>query len=113
MVLSIFKQLHKTRKSVFNGDTYALGVVREKINEEFKSNKDVDDTQKIEELLTLAESTEHALRTMVVQAEYNPDTGNYRANVTKDTQLFDNKPFDPNAELPKRKRRPKCDDKVS
>ncbi|XP_060604650.1 complex III assembly factor LYRM7-like [Ruditapes philippinarum] len=112
-VLSIFKQLHKTRKSVFKGDTYALGVVREKINEEFRNNKDVNDSQKIEELLTVAKDAEIAVRTNIVQMEYNNDTGNYKAHITKDTEMFDNKEFDPNAQIPRRPGRPKCDDKVS
>ncbi|KAH3843046.1 hypothetical protein DPMN_116553, partial [Dreissena polymorpha] len=76
-VLSIYKKLHQTRKVVFNEDETALNIVRAKINDEFKKNKTVEDDLDIEKLIKAAQEIETELRTKVVQAKYDPKSGNY------------------------------------
>ncbi|KAL4230938.1 DNA replication licensing factor [Mactra antiquata] len=89
---------------------FMISAMRTHINDEFKKNKEINDDQKVEELVSIAKEVEHTFRTRIVQAELNPETGNYRMNITDDTVLLDNKPFDPDAELPKRRKRTKCDE---
>ncbi|KAJ8958951.1 hypothetical protein NQ318_019722 [Aromia moschata] len=91
-VLQSFKHLHKTRKSVFEGDGYALSEARKKINEEFKKQKHVADTKAIEELVNYANAVEHELRTTVIQArEVAP--GKYRVAIKPDTLKLNNVPY--------------------
>ncbi|KAI5704280.1 complex III assembly factor LYRM7 isoform X2 [Diaphorina citri] len=94
-VLKVFKQLHQTCKKVFNGDHQTLNAARIKINEEFKKNKHISSPRSIEELVNLANSVEHELKTTVVQAvETKP--GVFRLQITPDTETFENVPFDEN-----------------
>lgn len=91
-VLQSFKSLHKTRKSVFKGDVYALNEGRKKINSEYKKCKDVKDTSSIEEMIKYASEVEEVLRTCVIQAK-EVEPGKYEAHITKDTLKLDNVPF--------------------
>ena len=50
-VLSVFKALHRTAQTVFRGDPRALTVVRQRIIEDFRSNKDVAKQESIDELI--------------------------------------------------------------
>ncbi|KAB0789957.1 hypothetical protein PPYR_15753 [Photinus pyralis] len=96
-VLKCFKNLHRTREIVFNGDVRALQKGREKINEEFKKNKDVQELATINEvppinLIRFSEEVEKELRTTVVQArEIKP--GVFQANIRPDTLKLDNIPY--------------------
>lgn len=93
-VLESYKLLHKARKTVFNGDTYALNEARKKINEEYKKNKHVSDTSSIEELINQAKAVEQELRTCVIQLrEKENQRGTYEAVITKETLKLDNVPF--------------------
>ncbi|XP_027508926.1 complex III assembly factor LYRM7 isoform X1 [Corapipo altera] len=67
-VLKLFKLLHRTRQEVFKNDTRALEAARQKINEEFRNNKDETSEEKINELLKIATDVELILRTSVIQA---------------------------------------------
>ncbi|XP_032531921.1 complex III assembly factor LYRM7 isoform X2 [Chiroxiphia lanceolata] len=67
-VLKLFKLLHRTRQEVFKNDTRALEAARQKINEEFRNNKDETSEEKINELLKIASDVEVILRTSVIQA---------------------------------------------
>ncbi|KAI0211150.1 hypothetical protein LSAT2_004047 [Lamellibrachia satsuma] len=92
-VLASFRTLHEARKQVFVGDIEMLSAGRNKINEEFKKNKDVADAEEIEQMIKLAEDSAVCLRTMVVQAEYNDDKDAYQLKITKDTTLQKNAPY--------------------
>ncbi|KAJ8927553.1 hypothetical protein NQ314_019967 [Rhamnusium bicolor] len=91
-VLDSFKQLHKARKTVFKGDSYALSEARKKINGEFKKQKHVKDVKEIEELIKYANAVETEIRTCVIQAR-EVEPGKYRAEITKDTLRLDNVPY--------------------
>ncbi|XP_058280166.1 complex III assembly factor LYRM7 isoform X1 [Hirundo rustica] len=67
-VLKLFKLLHRTRQVVFKNDTKALEAARQKINEEFRNNRDETSEEKISELLKIASDVEVILRTSVIQA---------------------------------------------
>lgn len=67
-ILSIFKQLHKTRKNLYQGDEPNLAKARAKINEEFKKHKLLQNDGEIPELIAVAKEVEYFYRTRVVQA---------------------------------------------
>jgi len=66
-VLRVFKKLHRTRLKTFEGDEYALQVVRQKINEEYRKYKNVTNQAEIEKLNKFAQEVEHEVRTTVIQ----------------------------------------------
>uniref|UniRef100_A0A0A9YGB8 Complex III assembly factor LYRM7 n=1 Tax=Lygus hesperus TaxID=30085 RepID=A0A0A9YGB8_LYGHE len=103
-VLQAFKSLHRTRLYVFEGDAQALNAARDKINEEFKKNKHVEDEEKVKEMLGFTKAVEEELRTTVIQAR-ETEPGKYTLRITPETQKLDNFPFDPNVEIPRSKRR--------
>ncbi|KAK9512664.1 hypothetical protein O3M35_001038 [Rhynocoris fuscipes] len=110
-VLKAFRTLHKARKIVFKGDLKALTAARDRINEEFKQKKSVDDKKTIEQLIEHAHEVAKELRTTVVQAE-EKQPGVFQLKITEETLKLDNKVFDPNVEIPpdarKRMRNQKC-----
>lgn len=61
---------------MFRRDDYALSMVRDKINNEFKDKKHVTDENSIRELVKHAGEVETILRTQVVQLE-KKDDGNF------------------------------------
>ncbi|XP_070514727.1 complex III assembly factor LYRM7 isoform X3 [Cardiocondyla obscurior] len=67
-VLRVFKKLHRTRLNTFEGDEYALQVLRDKINNEYRKYKNVTNQAAIEELNKFAQEVEHEVRTTVIQA---------------------------------------------
>ncbi|KAH0560901.1 complex III assembly factor LYRM7 [Cotesia glomerata] len=107
-VLKTFKKLHRTRLNTFQGDQYALSFVRNKINDEYKKNKNVTDETAINELNKFANEVEHEVKTTIIQAvEKKP--GIFELKVRKD-HLIDNVP-PPGTPLPKPERR--CSDRKS
>ncbi|KAK2141730.1 hypothetical protein LSH36_1051g00042 [Paralvinella palmiformis] len=92
-VLSCFKELHKTRKTVFANDGYALNAARLRINEEFNKNRDVEDEIQIEQLIRDGYDAAEYLRKFVVQAPYNPETDAFEMKLTKEHHLEDNFPY--------------------
>ncbi|XP_071564872.1 F-box only protein 27 isoform X2 [Temnothorax nylanderi] len=68
LVLRVFKKLHRTRLKTFEGDEYALQVVRDKINNEYRKYKNVTNQAAIEELNKFAQEVEYEVRTTVIQA---------------------------------------------
>ncbi|KAM3937293.1 complex III assembly factor LYRM7 [Leptodactylus fuscus] len=66
-VLKLFKTLHRTRQNVFQNDLRALDAARQKINEEFRKNKNESAPEKISELLKIGQDVEYLLRTTVIQ----------------------------------------------
>lgn len=61
---------------MFSGDERALIAARNKINEEYRKNKDVTEEDKIKQMVVFAESVETELRCTVVQA-VQTDDGKY------------------------------------
>ncbi|XP_064599183.1 complex III assembly factor LYRM7-like isoform X3 [Liolophura sinensis] len=108
-VLSVFRQLHRTRETVFHGDEEALKA-RVQINSEFKKNKHVTDASEIQKLIQIAEESEKLLRTEVVQGR-RVGENTYQVVITKDTLLGENTIFKDDAVLPARGRQRKCSDK--
>ncbi|XP_042228370.1 complex III assembly factor LYRM7-like [Homarus americanus] len=109
-VLTCFKQLHRTRLTVFQGDTNALAAAREQINGEFTKNINVSNSDSIEELITFGQQVEEVLRTSVIQAVKRED-GTYSARILEDTLRLDNKPYQPMPENmigPFKKKKTKC-----
>ncbi|XP_045446778.1 complex III assembly factor LYRM7 isoform X2 [Melitaea cinxia] len=95
-VLKSFKQLHRTRLRVFEGDERALTAARLKINEEYNKNRYVKDEEAIKAMVKFGEDVERELRTQVIQArEVKP--GVFEAKITKDTVKLDNIPYNDNA----------------
>ncbi|XP_050309658.1 complex III assembly factor LYRM7 [Anthonomus grandis grandis] len=91
-VLQCFKSLHQARKSVFKGDIRALTEGRKKINEEFKKQKHVENTDSIKELINYSKAIEEELRSCVIQArEVAP--GRFQAEISEDIKKLDNVPF--------------------
>ncbi|XP_009682723.1 complex III assembly factor LYRM7-like isoform X2 [Struthio camelus] len=90
-VLKLFKLLHRTRQEVFKNDTRALEAARQKINEEFKNNRNETSAAKINELMKIASDVEVILRTSVIQAVHT-DTDKILLVPRKDL-LQDNTPY--------------------
>ncbi|XP_031952811.1 complex III assembly factor LYRM7 [Corvus moneduloides] len=90
-VLKLFKLLHRTRQEVFKNDTKALEAARQKINEEFRNNRDEKSEEKINELLKIASDVEVILRTSVIQAVHT-DSDKIVLIPRKDV-LQDNTPY--------------------
>ena len=62
LVLSVFKRLHRTTRAVFSGDHAATAAARDKINSDFRENRDVADEAVIARLVTLADDAEKIFR---------------------------------------------------
>lgn len=68
-VLAAFKSLHRVAQAVFAGDEVALEAARVRISEDFRKNKNVQNTASVSELLKFAKEVESELQTSVVQAK--------------------------------------------
>ncbi|XP_037043059.1 complex III assembly factor LYRM7 [Bradysia coprophila] len=99
-VLSTFKSLHRVASKTFDGDERSLSTVRNKINEEFKKNKHVQNEGSINELVKLAQDVEYELKTNVIQAK-EKEPGVYEAKITGDTTKLDNVIFNEEAVIAK------------
>lgn len=128
-ILSIFKQLHKTRKTLYQGDEPNLAKARAKINEEFKKHKLTQNEDGIPELIAVAKDVEYFYRTRVVQAVPTEDGKHSKfiwprcnsqvsilflenfsfagIRITADTDLVDNVEYDPVRVAEHSKNRPK------
>ncbi|XP_038058071.1 complex III assembly factor LYRM7-like isoform X2 [Patiria miniata] len=91
-VLALFKSLHRTRQSVFQGDELALNAARERINEEFAKNKHETDPDEIQQLIKVGEDVAVLMKKNIVQAKLN-EAGRYQVRLTEDTLREDNAPL--------------------
>lgn len=66
--------MHRTSQFVFQEDNYAINAARIKINEEFKKNKEAEDSVK---QLKLANDVINELKTNIVQAKKVEESGAY------------------------------------
>ncbi|KAG5322132.1 LYRM7 factor, partial [Acromyrmex heyeri] len=90
-ILRVFKKLHRTRLKTFEDDEYALQVVRDQINKEYKKHKNITNQAVIKELNKFAQEVECEIRTTVIQAvETAP--GRVALRLTPDV-LVDNVPY--------------------
>ncbi|XP_043478717.1 complex III assembly factor LYRM7 [Leptopilina heterotoma] len=87
-VLKIFKTLHRTRLNTFQNDEHALQVVRKKINDEYRKNMNIGDTETIKQLNETALAVEKEVRTKIIQA-VQKEPGKFEVRVKKDN-LIDN-----------------------
>lgn len=78
-MLSLFKKLHRTRQRVFRGDENVLTATRQRLNNDFKDKKHVEDKNSIAALIKYGEEIEAVLCTEVVQAKVilNDNSGNF------------------------------------
>ncbi|KAF5282089.1 hypothetical protein FQR65_LT14407 [Abscondita terminalis] len=91
-VLKCFKNLHRVRERVFEGDAKALTLGRDKINEEYRKNKIITDDAKISELIQISKDVEKELLTTVIQAkEIKP--GLYKAEIRPEILRLENVPY--------------------
>ncbi|XP_076331012.1 complex III assembly factor LYRM7 isoform X2 [Tachypleus tridentatus] len=90
-VLACFRALHRTRKSVFHGDSVAIEA-RQKIGEEFRKHASESDHDKIAEQLKIGWDCEMLLREKVVQLQLNKQ-GRYDVKLRQDIQLEKNTPY--------------------
>ncbi|XP_050343951.1 complex III assembly factor LYRM7 [Nymphalis io] len=92
MVLKSFKQLHRTRLRVFDGDERALNAARLRINDEYHKNRNVENEEAIKAMIKFGEDVERELRTQVIQAK-QVKPGIFEAKITEDTIKLDNIPY--------------------
>lgn len=88
-VLSVYRQLHRACRTVFQNDHEALNAARSKLRSEFCKNKHLMHQEEVEKLLAEAQEAKRFLLQNVVQAELTRDNV-YRMRLTKDTALEDN-----------------------
>ncbi|KAJ8392742.1 hypothetical protein AAFF_G00072260 [Aldrovandia affinis] len=72
-VFRVFKSLHKTRLDVFKDDIRALTAAREKINDEFRKNKEETSEETINKMIKMASDVELVLRQTVIQGVHVED----------------------------------------
>jgi len=108
-ILAAFRNIHKARRQVFNGDEFALQESRIQMNEEFRKHLTPGHEAKSEELLEYANDVARIMRKTIVQVIEKED-GVFELRPTKDTVTIKNKPFNPDAEIPLklRRRKSKC-----
>ncbi|XP_078531742.1 complex III assembly factor LYRM7 [Lissotriton helveticus] len=90
-VLRLFKLLHRTRQQVFMNDDRALEAARQKINEEFKKNKNLSSPEKVAEQIKIGTDVELFLRTSVIQGVHTE--ANRIALIPRADVLLDNMPY--------------------
>ncbi|XP_022090795.1 complex III assembly factor LYRM7-like isoform X2 [Acanthaster planci] len=91
-VLSLFKSLHRTRQTVFQGDEPALNAARKRINEEFAKNRQETDPEEIKQMIKVGEDVNMLMRKTIVQAKLN-EAGRYQVRITEDTLREENSPL--------------------
>ncbi|KAK4295877.1 hypothetical protein Pmani_031580 [Petrolisthes manimaculis] len=109
-VLCVFKDLHRMRQTVFQGDTTTLSAAREKINSEFCKHKNETSVDKIEELIAKGQEVAKVLSVNVIQAEQH-DSGMYKVKLRPEVVTIDNNPYTPMPDHmigPFKKKKTKC-----
>uniref|UniRef100_A0A8C5PR38 Complex III assembly factor LYRM7 n=1 Tax=Leptobrachium leishanense TaxID=445787 RepID=A0A8C5PR38_9ANUR len=90
-VLTLFRTLHRTRQQIFQNDSRALEAGRQKINEEFKKNKNESSSDKILELVKIGADVELLLGTTVIQGIHTE--ANKIVLKPRKEALLDNMPY--------------------
>jgi len=68
-VLSLYKQLLKTRNTVFENDTKQLSATLTRLRKDFRANINLTDDKKIKEALKLGKDVNRLIRTEVYQVK--------------------------------------------
>ncbi|KAJ3321705.1 hypothetical protein HDV06_003998 [Boothiomyces sp. JEL0866] len=84
----IYKQLLKTTRKTFKNEPMVLKQAKLEIKNNFMKNKDVTDSNKIQEMIKIAVQTNEILKRNVVYGEYKGDK--YELQVSEDTEINDN-----------------------
>ncbi|XP_067939224.1 complex III assembly factor LYRM7-like [Watersipora subatra] len=85
-VLSLFKQLHRTRQMIFKGDNGTLREARHKINSEFRERAALVNAEEIKQSIEMGVEAELVLRKSVVQAmQKEPDSDIFTVRVNPET----------------------------
>ena len=79
-VIQLYRQLHRTTKTVFKDDFASIGTVSAKIRGEFERNRNVKNEAAIEELLKFGQESDEILRKFVLQIEQVDET-TYRTHI--------------------------------
>ena len=82
-VIQLYRQLHRTTKTVFKDDSASIGTVSAKIRGEFEKNRNVKNEAAIEELLKFGQESDEILRKFVLQIEQTTenDETTYRTHI--------------------------------
>eukprot|EP00761_Pharyngomonas_kirbyi_P000883 gb/GECH01000884.1/.p1 GENE.gb/GECH01000884.1/~~gb/GECH01000884.1/.p1 ORF type:complete len:156 (+),score=56.79 gb/GECH01000884.1/:1-468(+) len=96
-VLSSYRHLLKTQQHTFRNDERASNLAQKQIRDQFQANKNINDNNKIEQLIYEAEDATKFLRESVVQAEVKDNS--YKINtrpeqLEQDEEYFEVKPID-------------------
>uniref|UniRef100_A0A0B6ZF94 Complex III assembly factor LYRM7 n=1 Tax=Arion vulgaris TaxID=1028688 RepID=A0A0B6ZF94_9EUPU len=106
-VLAVLRALHRVKREVFEGDSHALEVTRQKIREEFRKNVSETDSAKIEEALVVGSDVVKLMRTSVVQLRQKKED-TFELILRESTVLPKSTPYDPTKEIPLKLRGKKC-----
>ncbi|MBN3310699.1 complex III assembly factor LYRM7 [Amia ocellicauda] len=90
-VLRLFKTLHRARLDVFKDDTSTLAAARQKINEEFKKNRNETSVENINQMIKMGSDVETILRKTVIQGVHTAD--NRITLRAREELLLDNVPY--------------------
>ncbi|XP_054739725.1 complex III assembly factor LYRM7 [Anastrepha obliqua] len=94
--LRAFKNLHRTRQFVFQGDTQTLEAGRKEINEHFRKNCNETNENEIKKMIQLANDVSKELRSNVIQAVQEKGDV-FHLRITEETTRLDNVVFNPDA----------------
>mmetsp|Transcript_17701 Transcript_17701/g.48186 ORF Transcript_17701/g.48186 Transcript_17701/m.48186 type:complete len:142 (-) Transcript_17701:62-487(-) len=85
-VFAAYRKAFRARKEVFSRDALAMRESRKTIREEFGKNRHIAiaDATQLEGLLSMVDEAVDFLKHGVMQAERNPQSGNFVAKVTPD-----------------------------
>ena len=93
-VMKLYRSLHRTARAVFRGDQFALTAAHQRIRQEFEQNKNVENGDKISELIQYGKDCETVLQKQVLQLEKIDGKGDsYKLNVREGIVFGDNVPF--------------------
>lgn len=84
--LSGFRQLLKSSRYVFSGDSRAVAAARVQLRDEFLKNKDVSDAATLNDLYKGIQEVDEMLRFNIVQGERN-ERGNYGVKLTTENKV--------------------------
>jgi len=84
--LSGFRQLLKSSRYVFSGDSRAVAAARVQLRDEFLKNKDVSDAATLKDLYKGIQEVDEMLRFNIVQGERN-ERGNYGVKLTTENKV--------------------------
>ncbi|PAA59234.1 hypothetical protein BOX15_Mlig008253g1, partial [Macrostomum lignano] len=88
-VLQAYKALHRAAQVTFAGDSYALGIVGDRIRTGFREQAALTDPAAVAKQLLIARDCAAMLRTHVVRATRESEGDAFRVQLGEDTYLED------------------------